>query len=233
MKQIKSFLIISILLSTSLLAQSADSVKNQTAFSRKHKWALQFQAGYNFQVQAFNGLSFSLKYHLSDKSAFRFGAGYLGDIRNEKEDEYEYCSSNSYNYEYYNYRLNLVFNYIYCVNPYSRFNLYWGIGPTGGYTYNYHKGPSSNNRDLTDTYCRNFWSIGLNGVLGVEWFPIPDFSLFAEYEATGLYSYSHYTQMLVNQQNRYTEKDEGNYKEWSFEANRALLGISVYFDSLF
>lgn len=233
MKLKKSFLIISVLLSTSLLSQSADSVKNETAFSRKHKWALQFEVGYDFKVNAFNELSFSLKYHLSEKSALRFGVGFYGQKRDENDEQDFIYEFNSFDTKYYNYRLNFVCNYIYYINPHSKFSLYWGLGPTGGFTYYYSEHPNSSNSDNTDKYCSNLWSVGLNGVLGIEWLPVFDFSLFAEYEAEGLYSKSHFYNMVVTKQDHYIEKKEGSYKKLSFESGRALMGISVYFDRLF
>ena len=163
----------------------------------------------------------------------RLGVGYYGEIRNENDKHDEIYENTSFDSKYYNYRLNCVCNFIYYINPFSRFDIFWGLGPEGRFSYNYHENPKIDNSDYTDKYCSNSWAIGLNGVLGAEWMPVSDFSVFAEYEATGLYGKSHYTSMVVTKQNYYTEKNEGNYEEWSFEGNRALLGISVYFDKLF
>jgi opacity protein-like surface antigen len=233
MNKIISFILASFIFSISIFSQSADSSSLQKNFSRKNKWALQFQAGYNLQVQAFNGMTISLKYHISEKSAFRLGAGYYGQIENDNIEHYEYSENHFYSQQYYNYQFTGVINYIYYINPFSRFNVYWGIGPAVKYNYNYDESPSGSLEGYTNIYERTQWSAGLSGVLGVEWLPVPDFSLFAEYEAAGFYGKSRTASKLIRPQGCYVEKTESKGEEWSFEGNRALLGISVYFSRLF
>lgn len=232
MKLKKSFLIISVLLSTSLLSQSADSLKNETAFSRKHKWALQFQAGYNLQIQAFNGMTVSLKYHFSEKTALRFGAGYYGrtnDGQVEHKNVFEDNYSDEINYQY---QFNGAIDYIYYVNPFSRFNIFWGIGPSGKYSYGYDEYPVSD-EELIHVYENKEWAVGLNAVLGAEWIPVSDFSLFAEYNAVGYYGKTRGLAKEVSKEGCYIEKYIHSSEKWEFNGNRALLGISVYFDKLF
>ena len=232
MKLKKSFLIISVLLSTSLLSQSADSVKNEAPYSRKHKWALQFQAGYNFQIQAFNGLTVTLKYHFNEKSALRFGAGYFGQTNDGQIELNNVFEDNYYDEIDYQYQFNGVIDYIYYVNPFSRFSIFWGTGPSVKYNYGYDEYPVSNG-DLIHIYKTKEWAVGLNAVLGAEWIPVSDFSVFAEYEAAGYYGKTRYLTAEVSKKGCTIEKYIRSTEKWEFIGNRALLGISVYFDKLF
>jgi len=232
-KIIITFIISMTLLSASLFSQQTDSLRNQPEILKKNKWAVQFGVGYDFQIGSFKGLMFSLKYNLSKYSALRFGADYTGRGDKEKYEEDDLFTKNSYDLSEDYHQATIECSYIFYTNSSSRFNLYWGIGPAGRFGYIYDEGQDYQINKYIRTHERISWAAGLNALLGVEWFPISDISLFAEYEVTGLYGRTYDTHYLLNEKRLYVEKYKENSEYWSFDGNNARLGISVYFDKLF
>lgn len=222
-----------IFLSLTSFSQNTDTSKNSSEYSRNKKWAIQFEVGYDFKITSFNALLFSLKYHVSDRSAFRLGIGYNGYTESGKIENDEICTFHSYDTKNTNYNIVLVSNYIYYVKAYSRFNIFWGAGPTARYSYSCDEFPDGGSEDLMRGYEDKSWAAGINGIFGIEWMPFSDFSLFAEYEASGYYGKSYYMFQLFDKNYQYHEKDTEDSEFWRFEGNYARLGLSVYFDRLF
>jgi hypothetical protein len=78
MNKLSCTIIIVLLFSlTSLNAQQIDSTSEGTRKNslQKHSWSLQFEVGYSLQLQSFQNLTLSMKYHVTDRSAIRLGVG--------------------------------------------------------------------------------------------------------------------------------------------------------------
>lgn len=199
----------------------------------KGSWSVQFQVGWNLQIQAFEGLAISLKRHLSKKTAVRFGVG-LGfrgtndDVGIDVGGPY-YGDTNvvetTLNQRYYN--VVITGNYLIYPKPDANINLYFGLGPRVKYTYrkdeySYDVGEIRSNVDKG-------WSAGINGVFGCEWFPVHYLSFFAEYSAYAQYIQNEGTLTVYDTNRKVLHTYNENSKGFEFVGNTAKLGLSLYF----
>jgi hypothetical protein len=168
---ISYILIFCLFLSPNLFSQ--DSTRNSLA---KDKFALQFQVN-GFYFQPFLGSNLSCKYHVSDNSAWRLGIGISAstDLSNKIDD------TAITNDEYLSFNLNI--QYIHYIKTVDDVSLYAGSGPY--YSRLFSKSGSWQYRD-------NNWSLGLNGIIGVEWFFKKNMSLSGEYGLSAGYRISKY-----------------------------------------
>lgn len=201
-----------------ILATSAGA-SNQTENSLDSgSWALQFRVTENFTLQSFEEGNFSVKRHFSAKSALRLGLGFNVSSQNDNNNsEAEYAGGG--------FELSAVYQRY--INPESRANLYWGLGPLVDYSSS-----SSENRADANNWTKNESSntlAGVLGVVGIEWFATREISLHAEYRGTTGYS------RLWSKAERKTEGEEVQNSEkkrdrWFLGGGGTVLfGISVYF----
>ncbi|HEU4365242.1 MAG TPA: hypothetical protein VFT13_07225 [Candidatus Krumholzibacteria bacterium] len=163
-------------------------------------WAIQFQIEDDIGVKPFNGMSISLKRHVSSQSAFRFGATLSVDFRNDENNDtnvqadtvvatsHREDDSNSQGI-----RIDLL--YMRYPASASRVSWFWGAGPLVRYsrsdresrsTYTTINGSQTRTTDQeSDT-----WGVGGMGTMGVEWFATKEVSFHAEYFAFLEYSSS-------------------------------------------
>lgn len=212
-----------LLLAVSLTySQSNDTSNVEKNSLIKHSWSLQFGAGSNLAIQSFDGLMFSLKYHFTNKTAIRFGVGVLVNSHNSTEETF----FGSVPLKNDNENISFTASYLIYPKP-GKFNLYLGIGPRFGYSHDLEQrvfyDDSLNNKDVNETRA---WSVGLQFNFGLEWFPVKNFSLFAEYIAYGTYGKSNTISKYGDfpQDNRNT-----SVTNWYFNGTTARLGLSVYF----
>ena len=168
--------------------------------------AVQFSIGHYFGLRSFEG-QFSIKRHITDKSALRLGVSYYQSTEYTNHEEYALNDE----YERYNLRISTV--YILYPRKIQNINLYLGIGPEYGYS---REGRVRGY--YPEVYFDKFHSIGGIGVFGFEWFAFKEISLFAEY----------YPRIYYKKISGYRDGDyEGH--GWNVDVSRAAFGLSVYF----
>lgn len=163
--------IIFVLLSLNLFGQ--DSIKTSLV---KDKFALQFQLD-GLYFSDFQGNTLSCKYQISDISALRFGLGVSGS----KYIKYRYNNVDRQQRE--NVNINVRIQYIRYIKTVDDISLYLGTGPF--YSRNFTIYNSS-------SYDGNDWTLGVNGIIGVEWFFKKNMSLSGEYGIAVGYNSSKY-----------------------------------------
>lgn len=176
-----------ILLATKVYSQPQQK-ENLTAGS----WSLQFGVANNFSLSSFGGTLITAKKHYSKSKAFRAGFiinGRLIDVNDEQShisNDVLTTNKSSGNQKLLNISLKTLF-LNYSTNQ-RRLNPYWGIGPN--FEINLSK---SNNNQSSNFKTENWtWSgaIGVEGVLGMEWFLNSNISIFAEYSLSALFRYT-------------------------------------------
>lgn len=137
-------------------------------------FALQFQVDY-FDLNPFQGSTLSCKYHLGDNLAVRLG------ISNSTNIDFSNERNGSKRDNHTGFSLQLKAQLVHYLKTFNDVSLYIGYGPY--YSHIFFR--SSNSETLTD------YSLGLNGVLGVEWFFKNNMSLSSEYGMRAYYRYYH------------------------------------------
>lgn len=166
-----------------------------------------------FSLSTFDG-GVGVKHQTSDRSAWRFVAD-LGGSADKGEQS-------SYNQDHKNLQLIATVLYQRYVNPDAEANLYWGVGPTGGYsrdTRTTSNGPMSSEQKDTE------WQAGIQAVVGMEWFATQSISLHAEY--AGYATYAARTSTRTTSPQGSTNKFHSH--DWSLLTGRVLFGMSIYF----
>jgi len=211
-----------ILMYLSVYSQNFDSSCNSL---QKHKWAVQFAVNGDFSIGAIDGLMFSLKRHLSSKSALRFGIGFSGNAGHSDDIDNGFSTTEKGNFE----NINLVCSYLYYFNPKGILNIYFGAGPRLSYQHSYRESPDYEFLYLTDYSKSNTWSAGVQATFGAECFPLKYLSFFAEYTAYGEFQRSTFSGNEYNESSNQVINKSGSTTGWRIEANTARLGISLYF----
>jgi hypothetical protein len=210
---------------------------------KKNKLAFQYEAGFNFSGGSIIPIVFSLKYHLSDKTALRFSAGlnpdergFMGERgfdRGHNNDSIYYnghFDGHGSNIEH----LNFSLNYMLYPAPKKEINLFFGLGPRFGIGTQYFRFPENAEPDSNKNHMRNTsWSIGLSGIVGVEWFVTRCISLFTEYNVAAGYQKRDYWDADYNSTTGIYSLTEVNSSKFRVTDLSARLGFSVYFDKPF
>lgn len=199
----------------------------------KGAWALQFQINNDFDLNSFNGSTFSLKKQTSPGAAWRLGLSlalsFSDSDRMQSSGGLESPSESDANSQ----TIDVTLQRVFYPNPGSRVNLYYGLGPRGYYRHTWAK----QLRDMTDSTSTetinklNNWEVGVAGVLGVEWFVTKNISLLGEYGSSLMYSHDKVRgeQTLVRPDGTRVNATETKTNEVSFGASAVKLGLSVYF----
>ncbi len=183
MKKLTLLIIVCSLFSSSIFGQDS-------TFSLKNKWAMQFQLSSNFTLNSFFTLNYlkgsiiSLKYHFSECSALRFGIGgnitdREGDDKAFQYDTLYYVEDNETDSREFSIHLQYIFY------PFIKDGIAFFIGGGPIYThYFYGRKELINyaNKDKAEDYSsslNNFY--GLSILAGVEWFIRNNISLSGEY----------------------------------------------------
>ena len=200
MKYIIPYLSIFYLFSISSL-YSQDSSK---VSSLKDNFALQFQVN-GFYLQQFQGSNLSCKYHVSHNSAWRLGVGISASADLSNKFNNVALTKNEYQ------SINLAIQYIRYVKTVDDISLYLGSGPN--YTRYYRKYDNWQDRN-------NSWSLGISGIVGMEWFFNSSMSMSGEYG------------ILLSYNNSKSVDSDGNTSDSQTinvgSGNQFKIGLSVY-----
>lgn len=123
-------------------------------------WALLFQVDDLLGLDYFEGM-LALKYHLSERRALRFGAGGNANTGVGRDRLVG--------------GLGLQALYLLYPQPNREVNFYLGTGPDA--RVDIHREQIGGAPETRRTY----WSLGLSGRLGVEWFATESLSILREY----------------------------------------------------
>jgi hypothetical protein len=222
------------------LYSQSDNQKNENQKNSllEGSYSLQFQIMDKFILNSFQGAIISAKYHYSDHSAIRVGVGV--DIESGDNDtspktqnsQSSYMQSNNKSTEF---SINFSGQYVYYPKPAADINLYYGCGPLFRLfrsKYESENIEKKNNLVLSssnNTSESNGYSIGVNGLLGVEWFATKSISFIAEYSVSTLYMKSKNTNSNNNSGDLYKYESESNNEYFRFEPVAVKFGLSVYF----
>ena len=227
---------------------SSLSLKSQTKTDSTH-WGtiskgskgLLFQIDYNFSLRSFEGSILSFKYHLSPKSALRISIGGNAESTdtNNKFTSFRNDSSttlDSFDEEQTVFNLTLATTYLYYPSTTNDFGFYLGIGPQYGFykrdTKDDTNGDSRNPFDRIRNWDSEEWSIGLKSAIGVEWLPMSNLGILAEY--SHLFSYNKSKQKIVDEIYNETEIEETNERiqeneGYTFTPQTVKFGLTLYF----
>ncbi len=147
---------------------SQDSSKNSL---KQSMFALQFQIGNNFTLESFQGSTLSFKYQILDESAIRVGFSISSYVETSREENFiEKPREKSI-------ELTINAQFIQYLKTFEDISLYTGGGPKFYDRY----------YTLGDFGHEKIWSLGLDGILGAEWFFKKNMSLSAEYGISIVY----------------------------------------------
>jgi opacity protein-like surface antigen len=196
------FIILSMLIfSSGLFAQDTTIIPLQ-----KGRLALQFLVNYDFTLRPFQGGTISAKYHLGDNTAIRFGIGLFGSL-GLKSNLNSIDTTKAQNIN-----INLAAQLIEYLETVDDISLYAGAGPY--YTRYFYKSVVSQMRSSE-------WSLGVSGVLGVEWFFKSNMSLSAEYGMLIYYDKYYY-------HSTYSADNENSSSLGITSDNQFKFGLSIY-----
>ena len=232
-------LVILLLSSQEIFPQTkSDSIRNSL---EKGSWSLQFQISDNFTLTTFQGSNISAKKHISDKSTLRFGLGLtaiVADRHYESEEINSYNRSSEDGVEDTFTQININCYYLYYADPRKKINLYFGAGPIFGYS-NYDQTDMGNDVqqdtifiETKNTRKTDGYSIGMHGLIGVEWFARKEISIHSEYGSSFSYRKDKSESILVRNSSQYGEEERSTKSEagtYEFRSNGVVFGISVYF----
>lgn len=226
-------------MSTTVLAQQ-DIVKEKARANSlvDGAWALQFQIRSSFRLNDFQGMTFSGKYHLSNKKAIRLGLEFDASISSGTDEQYHVSPydtiSTIADIDSSTQSIELVAQYLVYPSPEASANFYFGAGPLvrffridaeseliseyGDTTYisrpiNYNK----------------TWAVGINGVIGVEWFAAKNISMLAEYGVALEYRSVKLIRNYVSSRGDSFTRFEDDKKFFEFNPISVKFGLSVYF----
>ena len=212
----------------------ASSIFVSTSFSQSishldsldGKFALQFQINENFSLSDFQGAVISGKYHFSKRDAIRLGLEIiLGDA--DSETKLNNLDSNQVDRsvdETNNFGFIINSQYIHYIRGTENISLFGGVGPY----FQYYK--STRNREIVEDEIKTIsesenknYGIGLDLIVGVEWWFHNYMSLSAEY---GLKFYYLYSRSSFEED---TKKGESEHTAYNISGNHINFGITVYF----
>ncbi|MBN8569456.1 MAG: hypothetical protein J0M18_07485 [Ignavibacteria bacterium] len=218
---------------SSLYSQTKSKTRENSL--KEGSWALMFGIDQNFRLTTLNGFTLSIKKHTNDAHAFRLGLSVSYENQDASGDNRADTAQNLYTTNGYNYSVALYPSYYIYIEPKADVNFYIGLGLYGKYerqksdyvqTYNYR------NSNYEDRYDRvEAFEYGINTNLGVEFFPIRSFSIFAEYSLAFGYSknqsnediYSYRAEGIIHGNNSNVSK------KFSLNNQGVAFGLCVYF----
>lgn len=225
----KIIIVLLIIASSVCFAQKSgkDTLQNSLY---KGSWSLLFEIGGNFTLRNFKGLMISVKTHFSPKFAIRSGFNINQSVDNEVLDYKDYYGYAGTNVPINNNSMSFSFliTPLYYFNPGSRVNIFAGIGPRADYSHNYYEDY------YLDYYLRyvhvDSWAIGLEGIVGVEVFPVHYLSLFGEYSASATLGKSISKNTVKDYYTNITQEFFNYHTTYSrLSADVVRFGLSLYF----
>lgn len=223
------------LLAASALAQESEEARNNRNNSlTEGAWAFQFEIVgdlFNLDLRNLYGTTLAVKKHTSNSSALRIGLGLgfnLSDQDRTSEQDGE--TVNQLDIDRNSQSVNIVIQKIFYPAPTADVNLFYGLGPKVGFSHekNTNEYQSPTRVIKHEEYS---WSVGVSGVLGVEWFPTRSISLLAEYGSNLQYSWQKQTSkhLLPDYNDTDLSVSEVKTKSFSIGTSSVKVGLSVYF----
>ncbi len=202
-----------ILLAYATYAQESDTQSDETYHFRKGLWALQFRIDDNFMLSSFQGGTFSAKYHVSDKSAIRFGFSMSGQYESDKEDFVNGTVVESFE-KYHQEALTFDLQYIHYPSANKAAMFFWGLGPSLS---------GAHLSTLLPETSRTFRiGMGLTVTFGVEYIVSSHLGLMAEYGTLVQY-------VVDYQRSTSVEGVQKRHKDRVIvNTNNVKFGVSVY-----
>ena len=224
------------LLAASTLAQEGEEARNNRNNSlTKGAWAFQFEIVgdlFNLDLRNLFGSTLAVKKHTSDGSALRIGLGLgfnLSDQDRTSERDGDTVIQSDYDRN--SQSVNIVMQKIFYPAPTADVNFFYGLGPKASFSHEKTTEERQSRTRWTSSE-RYSWSVGVTGVLGVEWFPTRSISLLAEYGSDIQYKW----QKRKNKSLRTYPDDatvlyisEDKSKSFSLGTSLVKVGLSVYF----
>lgn len=197
----------------------------------KGKWALQFTIDQNFTLSTFEGSIASVKKQFSSTRALRIGLAL--DFSHSKDETNRFTKIDTAKPQFsksFGYSVFVYPTYMFYMNPKDAVILYAGTGITAGGSYYWTE--SRQDAEVAPSYYylydrRYSYGGGLTGTIGVEFFPIKNLSIIAEYFASFQYSHS-VSKTIRDYPGDYTNI-ESTGDEYEFFGRRVNFGLSVYF----
>lgn len=215
-----------------LLATTSHAQKNSL---EEGIWALQFEVNGDFDLRSFQGTTFSLKKHTSNRAAWRVGVSLDVDLEDRDDTDKRNDTTHTLTeWDDDSQSISLTVQKVLYPNPTGTVSFYYGFGPIASFFHFKDKRKINDrlmNRSDERTWSRTGWAVGVTGLLGVEWFPSTKISLLAEYGTVIDYSHSKVEREQVWRvpgSETVTEL-ESKTKGFSLAASHVRFGLSVYF----
>ena len=173
-----------------------------TLDDKEYNWAISAAIEENLRLESYDGYGLSVTKLLSKRYSIRLSQS----ININQRD--------TGNHESFYFRERTTIVLLGRINPESKIQCYWGLGPTGKFRYYKDKYRSYLGEE---TRSKKDWSIGLLGTLGVELFAKEYLGIHIEYRSTLSYGRGY-------ENGRYTEQTFNYYLGTVFE-----FGVSLYF----
>ncbi len=238
MKKILLAVLVLFLFPYSLLFSQSDSVNEKMIKNtgrenslESGKWALQFTIDQNFTLSSFEGSVASVKKQFSSTRALRLGLSLDFSRSNDETNRLTKIDTAKPSYSKgFGYTIFVYPTYLFYMNPKDPVNLYLGAGFTAGGSYYWSESRQDDN--VAPSYYYQYqqsysYGGGLTGTIGVEFFPIKNLSIIAEYFAS--FQYSHNVSTSIHDYPGDYRKLESHGDEFRFFGKRVNFGLSVYF----
>lgn len=198
-------------------------------------WAMQFRVSDNFQLGSFKGSVLSVKRHSSPSTAIQVGVS--GDLSLRSSSEAQEDTNSGYpthltdDREEDRYSLFLNAQRLKYTKPAERLSLFWGIGPTVGFSRTDEERTSDiesqSPGEIEQTLVFNSWSAGLGASLGVEWFATRHLGIHAEYGFVAIYRWTDGTWTSLSSDRMTTRTNDSD--SFNVRDTGVLVGLSAYF----
>lgn len=184
-------------------------------------WALQFSVEGEFiAVSSFDG-GLALKRHFSPRSALRMSVA-----ANVNGTDHESSNGISQSIEFDGVGVGVSVLYQRYVDPDADANLYWGVGPSVGWGNESQESVRADSLVFLSEF--DSWSVGIDAVLGVEWFAARVISFHAEYIGSARFTRRKDSNEAKN--GTTIDMQERTIDSWSIaEGGAVRFGLSVYF----
>lgn len=205
--------------------------------------SLQLQVTRSHTLDSFGMLDVSMKRHLTERTALRFGVGLGLGVDNSASDQLaEYTRLDDEwvdtDEEWDLDRIELIVEALYLryFLPEAGVSFFAGAGPAAGFsretsdrtrTFNYSNGGSVT--EESGEYARS-WIAGGLALVGAECFVTRRFSIHAEYRISMLYERTTSEQTVRSSVGvSWDRRVETTTREWRLDAGDVLVGLSAYF----
>ncbi|MBU0473195.1 MAG: outer membrane beta-barrel protein [Bacteroidetes bacterium] len=226
MRKTNQFILISILLFTFTFSSFAQT--DTTKIDLAGKFALQFQISENFTLSSFQGGTFSGKYHLSNNSALRLGFSLYHNNDERMADDNYPSPDTTFNNRLNNNstRVEVLLQYLQYANISNSISMFYGGGINYSSSLNNNK---EYQKELSRFLEQSYYQVGINLLIGVEWFVRSNIGISAEYESGFSYSKNEifYKKISETSDDKDGEKEERTM--YRFSPNSVKFGLSIYF----